>query len=383
MMKSWFFFMSLILISFSSNSNDKSDRWGTKDPELAQNIYRIYNEFYLFNKNYEKAYPRWSWLFKYAPKCDEKIYDGGVNIIKFMLEKGVNGYLRHELEDTLFMIFDQRIKYFGNEGKVLGLKAMELFERRLNSKYYDEIFDAAKGSVELEGNASRHEVLLIYFKMHLIEFKQKKIDQVELLKAISEVNEVVAYNVVQENKKTDQYKEVREEMINIAQKQKVLNSCETVKTAFMDSYEKYPEDIHLLQKFQYTLKKQHCREEIVFKSVSLDLYAKEQKDSIAFDIASFYFAINNVDSALIYAYPDLNCVLDSTWGKTAQYFIAVDRYENLKEISPEKEIIELQLSKLRLLLPKREEILEKGYEVGQQININLCDKTFTTNIKSQ
>ena len=58
--------------------------------------------------------------------ASQNIYKNGPKIIKQKIKE--NQEYRSAYIDTLMMVFDQRIKYFGKEGYVLGLKGYELVE---------------------------------------------------------------------------------------------------------------------------------------------------------------------------------------------------------------------------------------------------------------
>jgi len=62
--------------------------------------------------------------------------------------------------DTLMIVYDKRIQYFGKEGYVLGKKGSDLYKLRPSA--YEESYEILKKSIQLEGNESNGPVL-IYF----------------------------------------------------------------------------------------------------------------------------------------------------------------------------------------------------------------------------
>ena len=90
----------------------------------------IYTEF-VKQKNYKDALPAWRYVFNNAPKFQLNTYVRGEDIMMGMYSKTKNpAYI-----DTLMMIYDQWIKYFGNhnrlgEGYAIGKKGFNLYRLR-------------------------------------------------------------------------------------------------------------------------------------------------------------------------------------------------------------------------------------------------------------
>ncbi|PID89291.1 MAG: hypothetical protein CSB01_02765, partial [Bacteroidia bacterium] len=65
------------------------------------------------HKNYEAALPHWRYIFFNAPAYQKGTYLYGIKIMRHMYKKTKNvKYI-----DTLMMIYDKRMKYFGNSRK--------------------------------------------------------------------------------------------------------------------------------------------------------------------------------------------------------------------------------------------------------------------------
>ena len=69
---------------------------------------------------------------------------------------------KEKLIDTLMMVYDKRIQFFGKEGYVLGKKGSDLYKLRPNA--YEESYEILKKSIQLEGNNSNGSVLIYYFR---------------------------------------------------------------------------------------------------------------------------------------------------------------------------------------------------------------------------
>ena len=63
--------------------------------------------------------------------------------------------------DTLMMIYDNRILYFGKEGYVLGKKGADLI--KYDPTRYEDAYSMLDMSIEMQGNSSEAGALLAYF----------------------------------------------------------------------------------------------------------------------------------------------------------------------------------------------------------------------------
>ncbi len=432
------FIYLLVLVTFTLKSQTEESKWGNR-PELAKNKFRLYNEFYSFNKNMDEAYPRWSWLFVNAPKVDKRIYLEGPDILKYKIDKETDGSLKQKYLDTLFMIYDQRIIYFGERGKVLGLKAVDLFNLRLDAKYYDELFATAKESVELEGNMTHQKVLPVYSKSYLIQNKLKKASKEDFLGSLSKVNEVVAYKQVNPSIYKEEYKTVRDELVALAYKQALIDSCEDVITIFQPAFDLYADDVHLQRYYYEGLRDDSCISQDVFEEVAIKLLEHEPSAEIAYNLSLHHKSNENYDDALrylqksveletdhkkkaLYYYdmaniyfnkqPDINlsithaekagrenidwglpyvllgdvyvsqnalCDQDTIFGGNAMYFLAIDQYTEALRRQPElHNVVNKKMKDLQPLLPTEKEVTDMGYKKGLTYQIDCWMSGFTT-----
>ena len=114
----------------------------------------LYTEFVKQN-NLTDAYKPWSVLFIEFPIATKNIYVGGPSVIKNKLKDAANREIQEHYLDTLFMMYDQRIKFFGNDkktgkGYVLGLKGIDLLKFR--KEQVEDAYKILMESIQLEGS---------------------------------------------------------------------------------------------------------------------------------------------------------------------------------------------------------------------------------------
>jgi tetratricopeptide (TPR) repeat protein len=143
------------------------------DPRASQKNISLFIEF---NKqeNFKEAYKPWTYCFLYSPRAHKAIYTSGESVIQGLIEQETNPTRKEELIDTLMLLFDQRIKYFGQEGYVDGRKAVNMLKFRPTAII--EAHHLLAKSIELEGIESSPAVLLVYMQTTSELFKRETKD---------------------------------------------------------------------------------------------------------------------------------------------------------------------------------------------------------------
>ena len=102
----------------AANGND-AGRYGSDSLTCIMNI-SLYREFFkqwkssdYKNETINDLIPPWRWVFNNCPKGTQNTYIDGVKIVSFMIESAKDPALKNKYIDTLMMVYDQRIVYFG------------------------------------------------------------------------------------------------------------------------------------------------------------------------------------------------------------------------------------------------------------------------------
>ena len=123
------------LLSFDSNGQSEE----VDSSCLINNS--LYREYYK-QKNYADALNAWRWTFFNCPSFNRNIYKNGPTIMKAKMKESPEN--RAAYIDTLMLIYDNRIQYFGNEGYVLGKKGADLL--MYDKERYNEAYQILKKS---------------------------------------------------------------------------------------------------------------------------------------------------------------------------------------------------------------------------------------------
>ena len=93
--------------------------------------------------------PAWRNVFNNCPASSKNIYISGVKIFRKKIEESRDPEMKSAYYDTLMMNYDLRIKYFGEEGYVLGRKGIDII--RYNEKAFDKAYEAFLKSTAISG----------------------------------------------------------------------------------------------------------------------------------------------------------------------------------------------------------------------------------------
>ena len=179
------FIVKFIFLSVSAQQG----KYGDDEQKCKENL-SMFREYYK-QKNYIDAYSPWIWTFINCPQASQNIYKNGPKIIKQKIKN--NQESRSAYIDTLMMVFDQRIKYFGKEGYVLGLKGYELVE--LDKSRSKEAFNYLQKSLDSQKNNASVQAVYGYMKAIVNLEKMGEKTKQDVLDAYAFVSDIIDFNI--------------------------------------------------------------------------------------------------------------------------------------------------------------------------------------------
>ena len=150
--------LSILLstLSFSQKGIEDGSKFGHgQDSINCMKNLSLYFEFYN-HKNYNDAIVFWRQVVKECPAARVSTFGYGIEMYKYFLENATDPALKTAYCDTIMMLHDQRIKYFGEEGKVLGIKGVDLlrYRRTEGTEIIKKGYEILKKSLEFEKTRS-------------------------------------------------------------------------------------------------------------------------------------------------------------------------------------------------------------------------------------
>ena len=315
-----------IFISFNTSGQDK---YGLDEERCKENL-SMFREYYK-QKNYVDALNPWRWAFINCPASSGNIYKNGPKIIKEKIKldkENKSAYI-----DTLLMIFDQRVEYFGKKGYVLGLKGYELI--LLDKSRSEEALGYLEESIKIEEKNSSVQAVYGYMKaivnLEKIGLKTKN----DVLEAYDLISEIIDYNIINETK-------AKKNFVKYAQKIEDLftpyANCEDLVLLYSNKIDTQTNDIDLLKRITQLLNNKECTDSDLFFNVTKRLYDLEPSSSSAYLLSKMSVSRDNSYEAIMYAKNAIE--IEEDINIQAKYYLALaDSYRSKGSFSLAREAV--------------------------------------------
>jgi tetratricopeptide (TPR) repeat protein len=272
----------------------------------------------------DDALPAWRNVFENCPASSKNIYINGVKIFQDKIEKNSDPILQSAYFDTLMMIYDKRIQYFGEEGNVLGRKGKDML--RYRNQDYEKAYEILKQSLLKSGIEVDAGVSVGLIETGVLMFKAGKISAKELLDSYLTVSEITEKQLANGGRP-----DVAEQIytrINTALGKAGLNNCAEIETAFKEKIVSGSGDLKLLSLLSDLLGKSGCENSDFFGIVNENLFAIESTADRAYLLAWFYINKEKFGPAISYLSKAID--LEKDIDKQAHYYYQMAMICNTK-----------------------------------------------------
>lgn len=319
--------------------------------------YSTYHE-YVKKKYYREAYPYWQVAFRDCPDATKTIYTEGYKILKHLIKEAKTPERRELLLDSLMIVHDQRIEYFGDDsrypkGYILGLKGIDLFNYSQGDiDKVKKAYQFLSESIESRKSRSLSAVIDAYMRASSFLYKKNEIaaeqvvadfiktsdilkkqrseasDKIKLEKYYWFITQVDSFNTIIAELNEDKVKNRREiivkqrELVNFKRDNKILYSlnlsetalrnveiiftesgaatCEILTEVFSPQFNEKGDDIAFLKKLTTILDKNKCSDTELFAQASEKLYELEPSSLAAYNIAKLFVRKDEYEKAKEY-----------------------------------------------------------------------------------
>ena len=303
-------FVFILILTLSYGESFSQSKYGVDSVSCITNL-SLFREYYK-QKNYMEALNPWRWTFQNCPKASGNIYKNGPIIIKSMIKERPEQ--KKEYVDTLMLIYDQRIKYFGNEGYVLGRKGADLL-RYDKSKFLDANEILAR-SIALQKNSSDAGAVLAYFNTLDKMVKNEIISEDSLLNRYSFLMSIIDYNLKKNDKKSKFYQKTSD-----AIDKKIVNyiDCGKIENIFKPKFTINNNDTDFVKRLYNILSKQNCTETEFHFQVSKRLHELLPSSSSASKLGKICIKRKEFNQAIEYF--DMAIEIEEDSDKRAKYLL--------------------------------------------------------------
>lgn len=257
----------------------------------------LYVEYYR-QKNYTDALPYWRIVFAECPKAIFNLYIHGVKMHKLLAQKADNEEQQSAYLDTMMLIYDQRIKYFGQKGKVLGRKGIDCLSiRKSTTGDVKKGYEYIEQSIDLQKNKTENAVLALFMKASDILFKAGELSQEKMIQNYSTANNIAEYKL-STNPKSADFQRLKESIDGIFSKSGAA-TCESLIKLFQPKYDQNPDDKELLIKIVSFLASTNCKDSDLYFNASTSFHKVEPSSKSAYYLAEMNISLSNYDEASV------------------------------------------------------------------------------------
>lgn len=261
--------------------NGRGENYSTSADSLkcGMNL-SAYRSFFRL-KLYNDAYFTWFEAFSNCPSSSERMYIDGVIMYRSFIDAAPEGPVREQRIDSLMLIYDRRMEYFGNEGNVLGRKAKDLLTYRGAEIEHVEIaYEMLKKSVELQGKKSRDVSLLLFVSSGITLNKEGKLDNNQLIENYIQVSGILD----QLEGTSSRWDKARATIDELMLKEDIL-SCERLNQYYEPQFEQNKNDQAWLKEAIALYTKSVCERSDIYLAASESLYSLEPGPESAHNLA--------------------------------------------------------------------------------------------------
>ncbi|MCD4768781.1 MAG: hypothetical protein K8R35_01265 [Bacteroidales bacterium] len=423
------FFFSLFLIPVSGQKGveDGSKYGHNKDSVNCRKNLSLYKTYY-DQKNYDMALGFWRKSYTECPLASKNMYLHGIRMYKTLFKQTKEkSYI-----DSMILVYDSRVKYFGEASYVQGRKGLDLWEigsedLELLQLSYTTLGDA----ISLKPRNANPMTLTIYMAATQKLFEQELISNEVVINNYGFVGDILDARIKAVNRGGDIN---AKKNIDAIFKASGAGTCDGLIPLFTDKVAATPDDIDLLKKVIGLLGDAGCNDSDLYYITAENLYKLEKSalaayhlaemntDKMNYTKAEYYYKesvdleednikkssyytkmatirLSQKDNKTARDYAKSATILDPENGTAfmlignayagikisndefenqAVYWVAVDFFEKAKKIDPKlSDIVDEYILSCSMVFPKKDEgffrsIINEGvaYHVGGWINEN-------------
>lgn len=294
--------LTSLVLSIGGFSQDGDSKYGDT-PEQQQkckeclSLYREYRDQGID----ADALTFWRCALQTCPQSSKAIYIDGADFYGKILDKIYQDSskmdMRNAYLDTLMTVYDMRIQYFGEEGKVMGFKAVDLF--KYDESRAEEANSMLKRAIELRQNETDANTASKYYQTLFEMYKMDKASKSDLLVEYMPVLDILDYNIarLEDERDRSRYEKAKKNLdaffIKIAE-------CEDIYRILGERIAASPNDIELNKKSLAVMNKRDCTDDPLYLEVAERVYKDEPTAPAAYSIGIEKLKAKEYSDALNY-----------------------------------------------------------------------------------
>ncbi len=269
----------------------------------------LYTEFFK-QKDIKSAYPHWKKIYKKYPKSTLNVYIHGAGIYDYLIKNAKTEEEKDKLFSEYMKLFDQRIKYYGNEGFVLGRKGTVWLKYKLEEKNLEGAnqidalergYGMVNASVDLQGEKTELAVLVLLMQTSKSLFKLGSLPKESMVANYEKCNDIVKTIIEKDKdpKRVEAAKKVQVYIEDIFGKSGAAD-CDALVTIFTPQFKQNKHDAETIKTILRRLRKAGCDDSDLYNEATETLYTLEPSAEAAFNMAHRYLKLDDTEKAKMY-----------------------------------------------------------------------------------
>ncbi|WP_439183491.1 tetratricopeptide repeat protein [Carboxylicivirga taeanensis] len=335
-MKKYALFFMLLFGTITVTSYVEAQNTAQMDSVECLKNYSLYKEA-LKKKMYDYSIGAWRAMFDNCPDVTIRLYADGVDIYKYYIDKEKDNLRKQSLVDTLLLIYDRRIQYFGDhpkypKGWVLGRKGLDIVTYRRNEISELEkavtCFEASHGAL---GKKMEPMVAVNWLQATNALLATGERTSSELLDVYMDVDQVLAYHI---KKQTN---EELVEMLNKASDTCVeiairsgFDNCEALEQTLTAKYEQVKDNTDGLSRLLKLLDAFDCSGGNLYAQAAERNYQLAPTADASYMLAKYFIKQNDFNKAKEYYLKTISQADDQELQAKCFYELAVVTFSHYK-----------------------------------------------------
>lgn len=307
-----------------------------ENPELAKEKYVILSDNHdsEIEQEYKEAFASYQWILANAPELHETVYIFGLKTLKTMIDQDPEN---KDLQDLLMETYDMRIKYFGNEIKVLNRKAFDAYRYfRNDTSRLDETVEIFDYLYQQQKEQMEENLLYPYFDLKTLQLANKKINDASVIENYQNVSDAIQYKIDKGEKDLEKIQQLID-----AKLVKIITiecaSLDKVLTGNPGENSMNIQQARLIVKLSLAY---GCQQETIFFDAVKVIFEDKPTVKIANLLGSYHLSRKEYDVAMSYLNQALE-LAENDSEKSAVYFdLAKTHYMSGNKIEARKTAIE-------------------------------------------
>lgn len=229
------------------------------------------------------AVDSWKYVFENCPQASKNIYIYGVRIYKYLIEKATDATEKNRKLDSLMLIYERRIKIFGEEGMVRGREALDILKY---SNRIDTAYRLLSRSITLLKEQAENPVILAYAQVSAQMLKERKIPEKTYMSNFETITELIRKRL-NSNLNDEKTVNLQENIVQIFQTGPQV-SCESLNAYYMQKAGQEENKPDFLRTAITVLEKNRCTESSVYEGLLRKLSEVDTGSASSYQLARYY-----------------------------------------------------------------------------------------------